>query len=226
MLLVTLAIAPGIFWLWYFLQRDQLRPEPRFLVRRVFMLGAVAALVAAVAEVGTLRAAGLPVDPSAMGNLVPVAAIIGMVEEGFKFVAVFVGVYRHAAFDEVLDGIIYMVTASMGFATIENIAYVLKGGFSVAVTRAFLSVPGHAFFSALMGFYMGVAKFSGPLEGRWLLRGFGLAALAHAGYDAALFTGAWPALIVIPLVAFLWRRAAIHVQEAQAMDDQRFRRRA
>lgn len=39
MLLVTLAVAPGIFWLWYFLQRDRLRPEPRYLVRRVFFLG-------------------------------------------------------------------------------------------------------------------------------------------------------------------------------------------
>lgn len=40
-------------------------------------------------------------------------------------------------FDEPLDGIVYGVTASLGFATLENILYVVDGGFEVALVRAF-----------------------------------------------------------------------------------------
>lgn len=73
-----------------------------------------------------------------------------------------------------VDGIIYAVAASLGFATVENIAYVLEGGFAVGVLRAVLSVPGHAFFGALMGFYMGVAKHASTGQARWLAYGLAL----------------------------------------------------
>src|SRR3990170_1568230 len=56
-LLLALAIAPGAFWMWYFRQRDHLRPEPRHLVGRVFAYGCVAALAAAVLLAGASHAA-------------------------------------------------------------------------------------------------------------------------------------------------------------------------
>jgi RsiW-degrading membrane proteinase PrsW (M82 family) len=222
MILVALAVAPSAFWLWYFLRRDRLRPEPRFLVRRVFALGALAAVAAVIVQVALFNATGLWEGRASGWNPVIVAALVGLTEEAVKFAAVYFGVYRNAEFNEVMDGIVYMVTASLGFATLENLAYVLWGGFEVAVTRALISVPGHAFFGALMGFYMGVAKFAGPLERRWLFRGFLLAAFAHAAFDSVLFTDTFLGLIVIPLVVFLWWRAIVHSREALVLDNQRF----
>lgn len=100
--------------------------------------------------------------------------------------------------------------------------YVLSGGVGVGVARALLSVPGHAFFGAVMGYYLGIAKFAAR-ETVWLLTGLGLAALAHTIYDALVFSQTAYALAVIPFVLLLWRRAVTLTRRAQAMDDPRTR---
>lgn len=215
--LLTLAIAPGIFWLWYFRRRDHLRPEPRHLVGRVFAYGAVAALAAGAVEAGIFAAADLEVSEPFIPASLLAAAIVGVVEEAIKFSAIYLGIYRHVQFDEVIDGILYAVAASLGFATVENVAYVLQGGTQVGLLRASLSVPGHAFFGAVMGFYIGVAKFSAR-QGFWLAAAVLLAAASHAAYDAVIFTGTWVALTVIPFIFLLWRASLHYVRRAHAMD--------
>lgn len=221
MLLVVLALAPGIFWLWYFRTRDRLRPEPRHLVARTFFLGALASLVAAALEGLAFEVTGWSYRGPFTASTVASAILIGILEETMKFAAVVVGIYRHAQFDEVVDGIIYAVAASLGFATVENLVYVVQGGFSVGVLRAGLSIPAHAFFGALLGFNMGLAKFSGPKERAWLASGLALAAGAHATYDALLFTYDLAASLVIPLLFLLWWLVVRRVRRALALDAQR-----
>jgi RsiW-degrading membrane proteinase PrsW (M82 family) len=222
LVLLAVAVAPGLFWLWYFRRRDRLKPEPQHLIRKVFFLGAASGLVAAVLERALLRETALSGPFGGFGPLMTVALTIGIIEEGVKFMAVYLGAYRHAEFNEVFDGLIYAVAAAMGFATLENIAYVVGGGLTVGAVRAVLSVPGHAFFAALMGFGMGMGKFAGPGETVWLLRGLVLAVLAHAVFDAVLFTRTALALLVIPLVVVLWRYALAQSHRAQALDDHRW----
>lgn len=221
MLLVALAVAPGAFWLWYFVQRDRLRPEPRSLIRRVFLLGGGAAVAAGMVEFLVFSATGLQVGQAGLGSAVVVATIIAVIEEGLKFAAVYYGVYRNPECNEVLDGIIYAVAASLGFATVENIGYVLGGGVGVGIMRAILSVPGHAFFGAIMGFYIGVAKCTTTGASQWLVRGLVLAIIAHAAYDAFLFSQTFLALAALPLVAVLWWRAILHTRRALALDNER-----
>jgi len=116
-------------------------------------------LLAGALEEVIFRVTDLP-GTGTLPSGVAAAGLIGLIEESAKFAALYVGIYRHAQFDEIIDGILYAVAASLGFATLENIAYVLEGGTVVGVLRAALSVPGHAFFGAVMGFYVGLAKFS------------------------------------------------------------------
>lgn len=222
MLLVTLAVAPVAFWLWYFQMRDRLRPEPRTLVIRVFALGGLAAIPAALIEFWSLAATGLTIGQPSASDAIAAAFLVGVVEESLKFAVVLVGVYRHLEFNEVMDGIVYAVAASLGFAAVENLFYVLEGGVSVGLLRAFLSIPGHAFFGAIMGYYMGLAKFAGPRERLVLAAALALAILAHTGYDAVLFVGNWVGLMVVPIVLVLWRRAVVGARLAGALDDRRF----
>jgi RsiW-degrading membrane proteinase PrsW (M82 family) len=220
MLLVALAVAPGLFWLWYFLARDRLRPEPRSLVGRVFFLGALGAVAAALLEQGIFGAAGLSLQGAPAAGVLAAAVAVSLIEEGVKFLAVFGGAYRHHAFDEVLDGIVYAVAAALGFATVENLAYVLQGGAAVGLLRAFLAVPGHAFFGAVMGFYMGLAKFAaGRRETGWLITGVLLATAAHTLYDALVFSRTYLAFGVIPFLFYLWRQSVAHASHAQAIDN-------
>lgn len=224
MFLVAVAIAPGLFWLWYFLRRDVLRPEPRHLIVRMFFLGGGAGIVAAILEHLTFGALVLELDGGRSRDILVGAALIGLIEEGMKFAAVYAGVYRHVVFDEVIDGIIYTVAASMGFATLENIAYVLEGGLGVGAMRAVLSVPGHAFFAAVMGYNIGRAKFAGGRQWGWLASGVLLAALAHALYDAVILTQTALALAVVPIVGTLWRRSLAQIRHALFLDEDPSRR--
>lgn len=225
MFLVALAVAPVAFWLWYFQMRDRLRPEPRGLVIRVFVLGGIAAIPAAFLELFTLAAAGLTIGRQNASDAVAAAFIIGLIEESLKFIAVLIGVYRHLEFDEVMDGIIYAVAASLGFAAVENLFYVLQGGVGVGLIRAFLSIPGHAFFGAIMGYYIGTSKFAGPRRPILLAAGLTLATLAHTAYDAVLFLGDWIGFLVVPVVLVLWRRAVVGARHAASVDDARTRER-
>ena len=86
---------------------------------------------------------------------------VGIVEEFFKYLAVRLTVYRSKEFNEVMDGMIYMVSAALGFAATENVGYMLGFGYAVAFPRAILSYLAHISFSAILGFYMGKAKIEG-----------------------------------------------------------------
>src|SRR5699024_1610425 len=56
------------------------------------------------------------------------------------------------------DGIVYAVSISLGFATVENIIYVLVHGIEFALTRALFPVTSHALFGVVMGYDYGKAK--------------------------------------------------------------------
>lgn len=67
-------------------------------------------------------------------------------------------VYQHTEFDTHYDGIIYAVAISLGFATVENILYLLSNGIEYALTRAIFPVSSHALFGVMMGYHFGMAK--------------------------------------------------------------------
>jgi len=84
-----------------------------------------------------------------------------------------------------LCGVVYGATASLGFATRENIVYVAQGGWIVAVARALTAVPCHACLGAILGYYVGQARFKGERKiSPWL--GLLVATLLHALYDFPL----------------------------------------
>ena len=55
---------------------------------------------------------------------------------------------------------LYGASVSLGFATVENILYLLSFGIDTAFIRALLPVSSHALFGVVMGYYLGKAKFS------------------------------------------------------------------
>jgi GNAT superfamily N-acetyltransferase len=75
----------------------------------------------------------------------------------------------------------------MGFATLENIMYVQQFGMETGFLRMFLSVPAHASFGVLMGYFAGKAKFDRPNSSRLLARGLFWAVLFHGLFDFFLF---------------------------------------
>ena len=163
---VSPAMAVGLFIYW----RDTHEKEPAILLFFAFLLGALS-IVPALFLSAWMARTGLDLQSS---NLLFAAAswmlAVGLPEDFAKFFLVRIFLYPRKAFNEPYDGIIYCAMCGMGFATVENIMYVLEGGFPVALGRAFFSIPGHASWSVLVGYFLGRQKF----EGRWGLAGVGL----------------------------------------------------
>ncbi|WP_249664295.1 PrsW family glutamic-type intramembrane protease, partial [Lysinibacillus sp. D4B1_S16] len=63
-----------------------------------------------------------------------------VVEEFFKWFVLLIAIYNHVEFDDPYDGILYGASISLGFATIENVLYLLSCGLDTAFMRALLPV--------------------------------------------------------------------------------------
>ncbi len=221
----TMAVAPALILLGYYLRQDRARPEPKGAVLRVFLMGVVATLAAVVLEMLVSSFQGLFAASPFLFIAFRAFIVAGLVEEWLKYQVVIRFAYRTAAFDEVMDGIVYAVVASLGFACFENILYVLGGTLWTALIRAVTAVPLHATASGLMGYYVGRARFARSQEEEMALRRRGLwtAVLIHGGYDFLLFGiplfGPVPAFGVIPLIlgAFFALRRKIRM----AIDEDR-----
>lgn len=122
-------------------------------------------------------------------------------EELVKFLAVYIYPFKRNAFNEPVDGIVYSVMASMGFATLENILYVFELGIGTGLLRMFTAVPAHAAFGVVMGYYMGLAKFDKENRTKLLAKGLLFAILLHGAYDFFLFQENIPALALLAFVA-------------------------
>lgn len=107
-------------------------------------------------------------------------------EEFFKFLFLYLFIWKDKNFNEKYDGIIYAAFVSLGFAFIENLLYVVKGGVGVGIGRAIFSVPGHALDGVIMGYYFSLARFSTENKSRFFLMSLGFAVLAHGIYDFLL----------------------------------------
>lgn len=214
------AIVPSLLLLWYIRARDR-NPEPRSLVLKTFLLGAVIC-VPVVPSAMFLQELGMQVLPGIDGGPLNKAFLGAAIpEEIFKFLILRWYVWRKPAFDEPLDGVVYGATASLGFATLENILYVGEHGLTVAVLRAVTAVPGHAFTGVVMGAFLGRARFAEPGRQFGLLAaGLGWAILLHGAYDAFLFTGsglAFFALVVLAIEVAWGRRLYKALQAEQAL---------
>lgn len=218
LLILALALAPGVFWAWYFYRRDRFEPEPAAMVVKIFILGLLVTFPVAFTEgfIGLFIA-----SPLLMG-----AVVAPMVEEYGKFTIVRRFAYLHTEFDEPMDGIVYAAAAALGLATLENVLYVFSAyltspslAFSTVIVRAIFSVPGHALFAGVWGYALGQARFA-PAEKRPSLirRGLVLGMALHGIFNLLLISAeiiayAMAAFILV-LTPGLWMLANRNIRQA------------
>lgn len=205
LILLNLAVAPGLFLLiiFYFVDRER---EPLSLVFATFFAGVAASIPVAILEISA-KFLFTPFSQTFSPQLLQVSymfLVVAPVEEVLKFGAVMAVVFVSREFNEWYDGILYAMVASLGFATLENIIYVLSQGATVGLLRFFLSVPAHALFGGIMGFFLSGAKFSRrPFP--WLVGALFFPIFFHSLFNVFLVSGQiFIILLVIPLSAIMW----------------------
>ena len=146
-------IAP-LFWLFFFLFEDKEHPEPKFMILLVFIGGAISAFFALGPELvlnSAFPQTGMPYESNL---LVPFAFI----EEFAKFAVVFLIIKYSKYFDERVDAMVYMITAALGFAAVENIFTLfsvleLHVIIETTIVRGIGATLLHAVASGILAFY-------------------------------------------------------------------------
>lgn len=191
MLFLVLAIGPTAAIMVYIYSKDKYDREPKALLVKLFFFGVLTTLPAALVE-GLVITDIKAIQES--DNLVTIFLYsllgISLVEEGFKYLALRLGIRKSKYFNQMYDSIVYSVFVSLGFATIENIFYMLVYGGGSAIMRAITAVPGHAIFGVTMGYYLGMATFCYNKEKKktYMTMSILMPVLLHGVYDFLLLS--------------------------------------
>jgi len=205
--LILLAVAPGAALVIFILLNDRYDREPARLLIKVFLLGMLVTLPTIVVEfIGQY----FNVFDGLLGKAVEAFIVVGLSEEFFKRLVVLRNAFYHPAFSEKLDGIVYCSLASLGFATLENIFYVLSYypmDETIWITRALVSVPVHMLLGVIMGYYLSLAKYC-PYPDKcrsYMTRSLLIPAMLHGAFDFVLMSE-YPllTLLFLPIVIYLW----------------------
>jgi RsiW-degrading membrane proteinase PrsW (M82 family) len=203
MAVLLASLAPVVIILFYIYFRDKYEKEPLGLLLKALLMGIV--VVIPVIFIERLLMNMMPQSNKVAAAFYHAFIVAGSTEELFKFLALYLLVWKSPSFNEKFDGIVYAVFVSLGFAGVENVLYVIDGGMQTALMRALTAIPAHAIFGIIMGYYLGIAHMYTELKGPYLARALLVPILLHGIYDFILMveTG-WLLLLFIPYVIVLY----------------------
>jgi RsiW-degrading membrane proteinase PrsW (M82 family) len=197
-ILTALALFPAIMLVILVYYEDKVEKEPIKLLLLIFFCGALtcipAGIIETIADNIVQAITGADMDHASIPQLFFQAFfIVGITEEFVKYSVIMLVAWKNKEFNYTFDAMVYSVTASLGFAALENVGYVWSYGFGTAVTRAIISVPGHAMFGVYMGMYVGFAKYCEsqgykPGVRANLIKAVVIPAAIHGFFDFCLFT--------------------------------------
>lgn len=201
--LLFISIAPVIIVALYVYIRDKYEKEPVWALIKALLSGVLIVFPVVLLEsilIG-LNAHSEGISKALFNGFI----VASLTEEGFKFAVFMLFFWRSRNFNERFDGIVYAVFISLGFAAVENIIYVYKGGYSVGMLRALTAVPAHALFGTVMGYHLGNARFYPGRRGYHLFLSFLMPFLWHGLYDFLLMSQKPLFLFIfVPLLIYFW----------------------
>lgn len=208
--LVLLAVLPAILIATFVYKKDK-NKEPLSMMVILFCFGIISSL--AVITISYLLEYIFPVlakDTQVMSLFelfIKTFIEIALIEELCKWLVVYFMGYNNKLFDETYDVIIYAVFVTLGFATFENVIYVLENKtFGVAIQRALLSIPGHVAYGIFMSYYLCLARI-GKLknnrkeEKKCIVKSIIVPTIFHGIFDFCLFTG--KTIFIVIFIAFV-----------------------
>mgnify|MGYP001203889842 CR=1 FL=1 len=194
----TVALATVVALMSFFYLKDQFL-EPIPLIIRSFLLGTLL-----VFPVMFIQHAFIA-EGFILNDLFESFFQIALLEEFLKWFIFMFTMYHHDEFDDHYDGMIYAVAISLGFASVENILYLLTNGIEYAFSRAVFPVSSHALFGVIMGYYFGKAKIRDSRTNYNLFLAFFIPFLLHGLYNYILQVFTVNLMYyLIPFMAMLW----------------------
>jgi RsiW-degrading membrane proteinase PrsW (M82 family) len=207
------SLIPAAIWIYFFYRLDRLEAEPKHMVLGVFLAGTL--VTAALREPilnGLFNLSSWQYN-SWWGHLLSGILLVGFLEQFIIYLTVRYLVFRHAEFDERVDGVIYCVAAGLGVATILNFQYVLRSDgvdLDIGSIRMVINAMAYASFAGILGYFMGQARFEKtPIY--YMPMGLAIAALINGlfwylldrSFGGGLNYNPWGDLILATVIAII-----------------------
>jgi len=180
---LILTILPSAIILLYFFLSDRFK-EPKGTIAIVFVLGILVCFPAGILNTYIFESLKDLFSRDLLRSFLAPAWI----EEILKFLILYTIVLKRSEFNEPMDGIVYGVVASLGFATYENYDYVFRLAEiwkiepnQLAIWRSYTAVPMHGLNGCIMGFYFGMYAFTA--NKKFLIYSLAVPYLLHGTYN-------------------------------------------
>lgn len=177
-------ILPALFWLWFWSREDKVHPEPRMRVMMAFIGGMIAvAIVYPIEQYAHSYFGGI--NPSTIFSW-------ALAEEFVKYIMVALIALHSKDFDEPMDAMIYLITAALGFAALENTLFILNPLLTGDSAQSLMTLNErfigasllHVVCSGIIGFCVGLQFYSGKIKRMfWRIAGIGIAIALHTLFN-------------------------------------------
>lgn len=176
-------VLPALIWLWFWLREDAEKPEPKGMLMLCFLLGMVAVIFV------------LPVEKYLQVHISSQEYQIlswASVEEIIKYLAVLIVLFNTSYIKNPIDYPIYIITAALGFAALENTFFLIKPlsldhstvGLLTSQLRFLGSTLLHSVSSGLIGISLGLSFYLGRFFKKlYLIIGMIAAIALHTAFN-------------------------------------------
>ncbi|MFA6416536.1 MAG: PrsW family intramembrane metalloprotease [Candidatus Paceibacterota bacterium] len=202
---------PVLIWLFFWLSEDRKKPEPRSLIFSTFVLGMLSVFLAYFIE-SFLESPSL--DLVGWTGWLPTLPYFSMavVEEVVKFslIAFIIGRNRHL--DEPIDAMVYMITVALGFASMENMLFLLNSLGDGDTASIFLFTGGlrflgstilHTVCSAIVGAGWALSFYQSSKRKIFVTLGALIVAIAlHTAFNFLIIISVGQ--MMLPILIVLW----------------------
>ena len=199
---LLLAILPGLAIAWFIYRLDKYEREHVVPLTMAFCLGMLTTVPVFKLQEWYYHM-GWEDTTTMAATFFSSFILVALNEETIKFVTLLLFSIRRSSFNEPIDGIVYSVMISMGFATLENVFYAIQFGLPTTAVRAFTAVPAHAVFATMMGYFVGKARFYPDKRQKMLLWGWLVPVVVHGIYDFFIMQEVYDGLILLAVVTLI-----------------------
>lgn len=207
-IILLTALLPVAILIFYICRKDKENPEPTGQLVKAFFYGILSIPLSFCMSIPLGLIGVYPAEATSIWGSVSSAFFGAAIpEEMAKFFVLWLLLRKNRHFDEKIDGIVYAVCVSLGFAALENVIYLFsdtESFLSTGISRAIFAVPGHFGFGILMGYYYSLAKFYPDTKAKNLVLTIAAPIIAHGLYDSIIFSiSCTPAISGILTILFL-----------------------
>ena len=188
-------LVPAIFWVWFWLKEDKLKPQPLWLIFLACVAGMSVVPVALPLQKLACDVYQAGICQPAGDNLILIWVIL---EETLKYLAALIVVFWHKAVDEPIDLIIYMIVIALGFAALENTLFIFnlldRGLIDDSILTGNFRFIGptllHVLSSATVGIFLAFAFYKSAARKVWYgMLGLFIAIILHAIFNFFIMGG-------------------------------------